>query len=453
MKTHTFLWLFLLAIGARAQQGLDGYIAEGLSNNLVLKERTISLAQAQTQLRDAQSLFLPSVNFNGSYTSGEGGRYFDFPLGDIVNPAYTALNQLTQSNAFPQFENAQAYLNPKNFYDAHVRTSMPLVNTDLIYNRRIHTEQVMMKEYEADIYRRDLVKEIKSAFFNYLNALEAVKIYENAAALLEESVRVNQSLKENGKALPAQVIRAENELRSMQSQIAAAKNQSTKAAQYFNFLLNKPLDSSIDATYEVKSGLDAAQRAALSEEVGLREELKLMESAVNIRAHAVKMKEWTFAPKVNAFVDLGSQALQWKVDDRSRYYLLGVSVDVPIFNGGRNTRAIQLAKLDMDAARNQQQLVNLQLGLGKSIARENLRSALEQKASAETQLSSAQTYFRLIDNGYRQGVNTFIEFLDARSQLTAATLLLNVRTIEVLSAHAALERETATFLLPQTTTK
>ncbi|MFN9800151.1 MAG: TolC family protein, partial [Bacteroidota bacterium] len=151
------------------------------------------------------------------------------------------------------------------------------MNTDLIYNRRMQEEQVSMKEYEADIFRRDLVREIKSAFFNYLSSLEAVEIYANAADLLEESVRVNQSLRENGKALPANVIRAENELRSMESQISAAQNQVNKAAQYFNFLLNRPLDSPIDTGYAISAGIEHAQRESAFAETGAREELKLME--------------------------------------------------------------------------------------------------------------------------------------------------------------------------------
>lgn len=448
-KGTFMLFLLLIAFRAWSQQSLDAYIDQGLSNNLALKERTISLAQAQLQLQDAKSLFLPSLNFSSSYTSGQGGRYFNFPVGDIVNPVYTALNQLMESSAFPQIENSQSFLNPRNLYDVHVRTSMPLLNTDLIYNRRIQSEQVAMKEYEADIYRRDLVRDIKTAYFNYLSSLEAVEIYENAADLLRESVRVNQSLRENGKALPANVLRAENELRSMDSQISAARNQVSKAGQYFNFLLNRPLDSPIDISYELSDAILSAQGESLSSEGFSREELRLMESSVNVSNHALKMREWAYAPKIQAFVDLGSQAENWVVDDLSRYYLIGLSVDVPIFLGGRNSRALEMAKRDLDLSRNRLQLMNRQLELSRSTSRDNLNAALQQMQSAETQISSAEVYFRLIDNGYRQGVNTFIEFLDARSQLTSSRLSLNLRILGVLSAHADLERENAAFVLPR----
>ncbi|MFN9798847.1 MAG: TolC family protein, partial [Bacteroidota bacterium] len=169
--------------------------------------------------------------------------------------------------------------------------------------------------------------------------------------------------------------------------------------------------------------------------------------------YAVRMREWAFAPKIHAFVDLGSQAEDWVVDDLSRYYLFGLSLDVPVFHGGRNSRALDRSRLDLDLSRNRLQLMNRQLELSENASRDNLSAAIQQMQSARTQLSSAEAYFRLIDNGYRQGVNTFIEFLDARSQLTSSRLSLNVRILEVLSAHASLERETASFTLPQTALK
>jgi outer membrane protein TolC len=60
-------------------------------------------------------------------------------------------------------------------------------------------------------------------------------------------------------------------------------------------------------------------------------------------------------------------------------------------------------------------------------------------------LKSAQAYYNLIEKGYQQGINTLIEFLDARNQITSSQLQQNLRLFEMLIASAKLERETATF--------
>src|SRR5688572_5311755 len=134
---------FLMVTRMSTAQSLDDYIKEGLERNLVLQQKNISLTQAQQSLQIAKSYFLPSISLLADYTSGEGGRSISIPVGDLLNPVYTSLNEMTQSDVFPQVENVEQNFFPKNFYDARVRTSVPLVNTDLYLNRTIQGQQVM----------------------------------------------------------------------------------------------------------------------------------------------------------------------------------------------------------------------------------------------------------------------------------------------------------------------
>ena len=60
---HVFLICFgLLVTPVQAQQVLDTYITEGLTNNLVLQDKKASLEQSLLALKDAKSFFLPSMD-------------------------------------------------------------------------------------------------------------------------------------------------------------------------------------------------------------------------------------------------------------------------------------------------------------------------------------------------------------------------------------------------------
>src|SRR5687768_7421290 len=241
ISTYGLQWglLFIVISSSLSAQTLDNYVEEGLKSNLVLQQKNVSLQQAQQSLQIAKSYFLPSVNLLADYTSGEGGRSIGIPVGDLLNPVYASLNQMTQSDAFPQVENVEQNFFPKDFYDARVRTSIPLVNTDLLINRTIQGQQVMLKHYEVEAYKRQLVLDIKTAYYNKLAAEAAVKIYESALTLVKKNVQVNESLFKNGKTLPANLLRSESELERVQSELNNAKNQVSNASQYFNFLLNR----------------------------------------------------------------------------------------------------------------------------------------------------------------------------------------------------------------------
>lgn len=427
---------------ANAQPALENYVAEGLANNLVLQQKNVSAEKAMLALKNANRLFLPSLTLMGDYQSGEGGRSISIPVGDMLNPVYSTLNHLTMSDAFPQISNVNTEFLPNNFYDAKVRAAMPLVNTDLIYNRKIKAESVKISAYEAEVYKTELTKEIKTAYYNYLSALKSQAIYESALQLAGEGKRVNESLVKNGKAVPAYVLRSESEMQNVQADLSDAVNKTTNARLYFNFLINTSSDRSIDT-----SGASSANFALIEQYLqgngdgSQRSELKLMQSASSLQGHLLSMNKAFRVPKLSAFVDAGSQASDWEYTHETRYYFAGVKLEVPLFAWGANDLKVKQARLDLK----NQQLSNTNnqngIRLSVEIARNNLRTAYENYKSAQKQLEAASTYHNLIEKGYREGVSTFIESVDGRTQLTMASQKVVLNLYRLQTAQAAFERE------------
>src|SRR5581483_1978285 len=244
---HLFLLTF--AVGAvhplKAQSKLDEYIKEGLTSNQSIKQQTFMLEKSVYALKEAKSRFLPDISFLTTYTKAEGGRTIDFPTGDLLNGAYATLNQLTGSNSFPQLQNQHILINPDNFYDAKLRTSLPVLNAELIYNKRIKQQQIDLQKSEVLLYKRELVKEIKTAYFKYIKAINAVKIYESSLRLVKGGQRINTALYNNSKVNRTAVIRSDNEVSKINASLITANKTAASARYYFNFLLNRPLTDSI----------------------------------------------------------------------------------------------------------------------------------------------------------------------------------------------------------------
>jgi outer membrane protein TolC len=203
-------WMWL--IQGYGQGLLEQYVEEALANNQSIAQQQFALEQSMYALQEAKTLFLPRVSFLTNYFLAGGGRTVDFPAGDLLNPTYNTLNQLTQSSNFPQLENQSILLNPHNFYDARFRTTIPLLNQEIGHNQRIKNHQVSLQQLEVDLYKRELVKEVKTAYFRYLQALGAIRIYEEALILAQRNKAVNESLFKNGKANRTALISAEHEL-------------------------------------------------------------------------------------------------------------------------------------------------------------------------------------------------------------------------------------------------
>jgi outer membrane protein len=447
-KLAILLLMALLTSPLAAQTVLDAYISEGLKNNLVLQQKNVGLEKALLSLKVANGMFAPSIGLIGNYTSGDGGRNISIPVGDMLNPVYRSLNQLTGSDQFPQIENVSQNFFPNNFYDIKVRTSVPLVNTDLIYNKKIQQHQVVLQEFEQEIYKRELVKNIQVAYFNYLGALESTNIFQSALGRAVESKRVNESLLANGKGLSAYVLRSEAEIETIKTQLTEAQKQSQNARLYFNFLLNRDANTPIDTTYQAEQALEATAALLTTEATVLqREELRQVREAVSLQQSVLKMNKLFWTPRLSGFLDLGSQHEDWKFNDQSRYYLFGVQVDVPLFGGFTNRNKIDRARLDVKNTELSYSLVNQQLNMSAHIAKNNVETSFQAYQSSRKQLEAAQSYQRLIEKGYKEGIHSFIESIDARNQLTSAQLLVTINQYRVLSAKANYERETSSSAL------
>jgi outer membrane protein len=432
-------------LSVNAQDIPKQYVDEALNNNLVLKEKKVSLDKSLIALKQARSLFLPTTWFETQYTLAKGGRSIDLPVGDLLNPVYKTLNQLTATNGFPTISNRSEQLLPNNFYDARIKTTMPIINPDIKIDRDIKEQQILLQQNEVDIYKRELIKEVKVAYYNYLMAGEGIRIYQNALQVVNENLRINQSLLANGKGLPAYVSRAESEVKQVESQLQNAVNDHKNAQAYFNFLLNKSFTDSIIAA-EISLGKNVFPISVeKNNNVLAREEIKSLNISRDINANVLKMDQSFRTPRLNAFLDLASQGYDFKVNDKSLFYLAGVQLQVPIFTGKRNLYKIQQTKLDALTIELVTSNTRQQLELAASISKNNVANAYSNYQAAIKQQESSQKYFKLIDKGYKEGVNSFIEFLDARNQITNTELQVNISKYKTLAALADYERQTASY--------
>lgn len=439
-------WMMLAINMALAQQQdppLEAYISVAFSNNQGLKQQRFDLDRAMFALREAKSMYLPSVSMLGSYTKASGGRTIDVPVGDLVNPIYTALNELTSSSRFPQLSNTSEQLNPDNFYDVKLRTSLPLINAEIRYNKLIKQQLISIQQASVNVYKRALVKDIKTAYYQYYQALKGVEAYKSALQLINENIRVNTSLLKNGVRNGTALLRAQTEQQKVNAALISAQKNAENARAYFNFLLNRPLADPID-TSGIQPLVFASEPDSIMG-VGNREELKQLKFTQEVNSLDYKLQRSAIIPKVNTFLDLGSQGTGTAFNGNTRYYLWGINLQWDLFTGGKSKyRAAQSqASLNATAAKLEETESALKLTLLQSF--NNHRSAKAADKSARATLALADKYFRDQLKAYQAGQLLYLELLDAQDQLTSARLRIAQTQADIQISIAELERGQATY--------
>ncbi|RPD42841.1 TolC family protein [Chitinophaga barathri] len=434
----------LLSTSVLAQDTkLDAYIREGFNRNQAIARQNFQLERSMMALQEARAYFMPTASMMGMYTKTSGGRTIDIPIGDMLNPVYSTLNQLTQSQKFPQLENQSIQLNPDNFYDAKVRASLPLVNTEIWYAKKIRQEDITRQQATVNVYKRQLVKDIKTAYYQYFQATRAVDIYRNALQLVMENIRVNKSMLDNGIRNNTALTRAQTEQQRVEASIVQAQNNQQNAKAYFNFLLNRSLEDSIllDSTIiDISARLPAGAPQQ-------REELIQLESAHKMALLVEKKERSGFTPKVNTFLDLGSQGFNFAFNKDTRYYLWGVNLQWDLFTGGQRKYRIKQASADAAIAQTAYNETQQGIQLEMDRSANNHRSAAANFGSARTQLQLAEKYYRDQFKVYKEGQLLYIELLDAQNQLTNARLQLLQAWAQVQISQADIERAQATYPL------
>jgi outer membrane protein TolC len=429
----------------RGQDVLSGYIMYGLENNLVLKQKLAGYQKSIEALREARGLFYPNINLFARYTVSEGGRVIDFPAGDLLNPVYTTLNALTSSNRFPMVENQEfRFLRPAE-HDTKIRLTQQVFNPDIYFNSLIKKELTIFEEADVEQYKRELIAEIKKAYYNVAMTDGIFSMLIDTRKLLLENIRVNKRLVENDKLTIDNVYRSEAELSKFDQELQNAEKNKKIASAYFNFLLNKPLADSIivkePVSFPVLTGLTENLSNSAIEK---REELKKLENWSKITDMKIKMNQSDKLPDLFVAVDYGFQGETYQFNKKQDYMQASAILTWNLFSGFQNRSRVKQALIDKTIIESQLEEARKQIELQVINSLNELLTAEKGITAAEIRLKNAHEAFRLVNRKYMEGQASLIEFLDARITMTQAEENLIISKFSYLSCFAEFEKVTAT---------
>lgn len=448
---YLIIVLLVAAIHAKSQDSsaLEKYIRLGLENNLALKQKQLNLEKSLLALKEANSLFYPSIHLSSQYTLSSGGRSIDLPIGDLLNPVYSSLNQLTgEPGAFPAIANQEIQFLPNNYHDTKFRVIMPLVNAEIYYNRKIKNEMIGYSQAELNVYKRELVKEIKVAYLRFLQSVKVIEAYKSASALLTEALHVNEKLVKNQMAGNDKVLRIKAELSQVEAQVTKAENDKRIASSFFNFLVNQPLNSNL----EVDSVYFNAEEREISGSPLLktsREELDQLRSSAEATGYLLHMKRATWVPTISNVTDLGYQGFEYTFDSQQQYVMNVIELKWNIFSGFQNQRQISQVKIDLDALENKYAETEHQIELQQQMGVNNYNSSLVAEKASYSSLVSSQEYYKIVSRQYGEGQKSLLDLIDARNQLTSSHINYSVAHFETLIKMAELERAFASYNILQ----
>lgn len=453
-KIFLLFLVFLSTSSAFAQENiLDSYIHTALESNLALQQKEYSYQKSLEALNEAKRMFLPTVSLNASYTVAEGGRTVEFPIGDMINPVYNNLNQINQTAnpaapAYQELENMELSFVRSPEQETKLVAGMPIFNAAIIQNHEIKKGLAEVESINIDIYKRELVKEVKQAYIKYLQAEQVFLLYNNTLNIVQQNLKNRESLFANNKITIDEVYAAKAQIMQVDRDLAEANKNKLMAASWFNFLLNRKFDSEIETSdlstpVILSSSLEDLINASLS----YREEFAQMDKYIDIQENNVKLKKGEALPTVSLFGQYGFQGEDYTFNSESDLAVLGVSMKWNLFTSRQRKSKINQAKIDCNITESKKQEVERMVQLEVTDTYYSMQTAIKGIELAEQELFNFQQTYSLVEKKYQQGMVNYLEYSNALNNKLNAENKLILAQYNLQLEHIKLERLTSSYQL------
>jgi outer membrane protein len=363
-----------------------------------------SIQQAEQKVVQARSAFLPNLDASVQdrrQTSNlqAFGFHFSLPIPGFSLPTIVGPFSVLDTRAMAQYS---------------------LLNLSDIRNYQASKAALAAVKLDNETTRNQVSDDTAHA---YLACLRADAVRDTARAnvdLAQALLDLARRAQTAGTGTGIEVTRAEVQLANNRQLLIRAENERTRTVLQLLKVMGLHLDAPVELTDQLLyKPFDPASTEALLEQAHkVRPELKTQaqrEEAARLGLNAVKSER---LPTVGAFADYG--AIGSDVIASRATYMYGVSLKVPVFDGGRRgaRREEGFSQYRQEQIRTRD--VGQQIELQVRVALEALRSAGAEVDAAREGQTLAENELAQARRRYEAGVGTSIEVTDAQTRLQRA---------------------------------
>jgi cobalt-zinc-cadmium efflux system outer membrane protein len=301
-------------------------------------------------------------------------------------------------------------------------------------DRQIGVSGVRLSEAELSLRRLELVRDVKTAFYQVLAAERLVEVAGELVTVAESSAATARKRVAAGAAADQEQLRAEIPLEQARTELAGFQRELVTARQTLAMLLGRP-----DLTEAPVSGaLAEAVSPGLSEQ-GPERWLATHPSVVRARTSRDRAQLELRRARLEPYPDAKVGVAGGRIGETDQSIIqLGFSLPLPIIDRGKGKK--QEARANVSVADAELTGVEQRLLRDWGTASQRLRTAAEQVANyRERILPKANEALRLVQTGFEQGKFGFIDLLDTQRTAAEARLAYQQKLLELNVAQAEIE--------------
>ena len=301
-------------------------------------------------------------------------------------------------------------------------------------DRQIGASGVRLTQAELSLRRLELMRDVKTAFFQVLAAERLVAVETELVIVAESSATTASKRVAAGAAADEEQLRAEIPLEQARTELAGFQRELLAAHQTLAMLLGRPDLSSA----AVSGALAEAPTPGLLDR-GPERWLASHPSVVAARTSRDRTQLELRRARLEPYPDVKAAVAGGRIGETDQSIIqLGFSLPLPIIDTGKGKK--QEAQANVSVADAELASIEQRLLRDWATARQRLRTAADQVATYRDRiLPKANEALRLVQTGFEQGKFGFIDLLDTQRTTAEVRLAYQHKLLEFNVAQAELE--------------
>ena len=388
--------------------------AYAVQHNKTVWNAGLSVSEAQKRTWEVISVGLPQVNASVDYSNMMG----------------FALSFAGMEIALPPTSNFQATVSQLLFSASYwVGIKMSKIGEQM-------TETALL---QAEL---DVKHQTQSAYYAVLVAQENKIILEQNLKNLEAIAKTTQDLVRIGVAEQTDVDQIKVQVLMMTNVIKSIERNTELAYNLLRFQLGVDGDTQIVLTQTLDDLMEIKNRnERVSTDFNLYNSytVRLLEGQIDLANKQVSLEKASTLPTIAAFYNY-TYKIAKSTFDMSPNNVIGLQANIPIFASGQRHVKMQQARINVEKAQNNRDLIIESLLLQEKQLRFNLHSAMETLALQKEAMKVAQRVFESITRKYQHGTASSLDVTTANTSLLQAQGNYINAMMDLFTAQTELEK-------------
>ena len=421
----TIALLLLLSQIGRAQkpnETLASLIKQAIEYSPRVKEQIQLLNAGDYRIKVQQSGLKPQINGEVGYTRLD-------PIAEAVIP-------------IPGFE-GKLQFQPHNNYNTAVNASYVIYDWGRFKAGVQKTLLDMQQQREGiESLKQTLAYQVAQLYFNIIYMHKAIAVQQDQVKLVDENGKIISDRLKSGDALDYDLVQVQVRYKNAEIRVVDLQGQLEKQYIFLSALIGSDARKQIPANAELQYNSPLADtQGAFNEAVTNNLDLKTAFARENALAQEVKISSMSNLPQLAANGAVGiKNGYQPNIDAWRFNTLLGVKLSIPIYTGKRGAYNTQIARINLDAAKQSTEAQKTQLNRDIENAFNDIKVATQKRALAERNVYQAEYGLKLAKTRLTNGVSTPIEIQTSETAVQEAKFSLLQYDYQILLAKLEISR-------------